>query len=75
MYLVGRHFIIQTDHLSLKWLNSLKENNSRLTRWSLALQPYSFEVVHRPGSANRNADALSRGPTDPCLSQEKGEGM
>ena len=75
MYLVGRHFVIQTDHRSLKWLNSLKENNSRLTRWSLALQPYSFEVVHRPGSANGNADALSRGPTDPCLLQEKGEGM
>ena len=47
VYLIGRHFIVQTDHRSLKWLNRLKENNSRLTRWSLALQPFSFTVEHR----------------------------
>ena len=32
MYLVGRDFVIQTDHRALQWLNSLKESNSRLTR-------------------------------------------
>ena len=64
VYLIGRHFVIQTDHRSLQWLDRLKENNSRLTRWSLALQPYSFTVVHRAGSANGNADALSRAATD-----------
>ena len=29
---------VQTDHRSLEWLDRLKENNARLTRWSLALQ-------------------------------------
>ena len=60
MYLIGREFTIQTDHRSLVWLNKLKEKNARLTRWSLALQAYTFNVVHRAGSANGNADALSR---------------
>ncbi len=76
VYLIERQFIIQTDHRSLKWLNCLKENNSRLTRWSLALQPYTFKVVHRVVSANGNADGLSRGQTDAFtngLLQEKGE--
>ena len=39
IYLLGRPFIIQTDHRSLEWLHRLKGNNARLTRWSLALQP------------------------------------
>ena len=60
VYLLGRPFVIQTDHRSLEWLDRLKENNSRLSRWSLALQPYQFQVRYRPGQSNSNADALSR---------------
>ena len=60
VYLLGRPFIIQTDHRALEWLGRLKENNAQLSRWSLALQPYRFEVHYRPGKANGNADALSR---------------
>ena len=29
-------------------------------RWALALQPYQFRVVHRPGTQNGNVDGLSR---------------
>ena len=46
VYLFGRPFTIVTDHRSLEWLERLKENNARLTRWSLALQPYNFVVQH-----------------------------
>ena len=60
IYLLGRHFVIQTDHRSLEWLDRLKASNAKLTRWSLALQPYHFTVEHRPGAQNNNADALSR---------------
>ena len=60
VYLLGRPFTIVTDHRSLEWLERLKDNNARLTRWSLALQPYNFIVQHRPGKDNGNADALSR---------------
>lgn len=52
--------MIQTDHCALEWLYRLKDNNSRLTRWSLALQPYQFTVRYRAGVANSNADGLSR---------------
>ena len=40
VYILGREFTIQTDHRALEWLNKLKENNARLTSWSLALQPF-----------------------------------
>ena len=58
VYLLGKPFVIQTDHRSLVWLDRLKENNARLTRWSLALQPYQFTVQHRSGRANGNAVCL-----------------
>ena len=60
VYLVGAKFNVVTDHKALKWLNTMKDNNPRLTRWYLFLQPYQFEVEHRPGKLNGNADALSR---------------
>ena len=60
VYLLGRPFIIQTDHRALQWLDRLKDSNPRLARWSLALQPYQFTVEHRAGLLNGNADALSR---------------
>ncbi|CAH1242223.1 GIN1 [Branchiostoma lanceolatum] len=59
-YLLGREFEIMTDHHPLKWLDQMKDKNQRLSRWSLSLQPYRFVVTHRAGTANANADALSR---------------
>ena len=64
-YLIGAHFIIHTDHKPLEWLESSKASRAhsqRLERWSLELRAYDFEIVHRPGNANQNADALSRRP-------------
>ena len=75
VYLLGRKFTIQTDHRALEWLNRLKDNNARLTRWSLALQPYNFTIRYRAGAINGNADALSRSfPTDPTTSSLEKEG-
>jgi len=59
VYLLGRKFVIQTDHRALQWLTKFKNHNSRLMRWSLALNPYLFQVQHRKGTDNANADALS----------------
>jgi len=64
VYLLGRQFTIQTDHRSLEWLDRIKDNNARLTCWSLALQPYKFTVEYRAGKSNSNADALSRAYSD-----------
>ena len=40
-------------------MDKLKDHNSRLTCWSLSLQPYDFSAAHRMGASNGNADALS----------------
>lgn len=61
-YLWGRHFKVVTDHRPLRWLVSLKDPGSRCTHWTIKLSEYDFEVIHRPGKANSNADALSRIP-------------
>lgn len=59
-YLFGRKFKIITDHKPLTWLMSIKEPNSKLTRWRLKLEEYEYEIVYKKGCLNANADALSR---------------
>lgn len=59
-YLYGRSFDLFTDHSAIKWLLSLKDPSSRLTRWSLKLAEYDYQVHHKPGVKNQNADCLSR---------------
>lgn len=61
-YLLGRQFVVRTDHASLTWLKNLKDPEGQLARWILKLQDYDFEIVHRAGHLHRNADALSRNP-------------
>ncbi len=55
---------LYTDHQPLKWLFSRQDLTGQSARWVLLLQEYDFEVIHRPGLANGNADALSRLPLD-----------
>ena len=62
VYLVGRHFTIETDHRALRFIHSMANSYARLTRWAMALQQYSFTVRYRPGKENGNADGLSRQP-------------
>ena len=59
-YLFGRRFKILTDHRPLVYLFSLKEPSSRLTKFRLLLEEYSFYVEYSPGKDNCTADALSR---------------
>ena len=61
-YLHDRRFVVYTDHSSLRWLMYVKDATGRLARWALLLQQYDFEIIHRPGCQNGNADALSRRP-------------
>lgn len=61
-YLLGRKFLLRTDHSSLTWLRTLRDAKGQLARWILALQELDFEIVHRPGRAHGNADGLSRVP-------------
>ena len=59
-YLITKPFTIETDHKALVFINSANHQNSRLARWAMLLQPYSFTVRYRPGPQNVNADVLSR---------------
>ena len=63
-YLFGRTFVIVTDHRPLKWLQTMKPKSAQMERWMCDLQAYSFEVKHRSGKCNGNADFLSRCPIE-----------
>ena len=62
-YLLGRKFIVRTDHQALVWLFNLKEPNGKIARWIETLAPYDFIIEYRPGSKQGHCDALSRCPT------------
>lgn len=60
IYLSISKFKVVTDHAALKWLLTLKDVSGRLARWSIYLQSYDYEVLHRAGKIHTNADALTR---------------
>jgi len=63
-YLLGRKFMIRTDHAALSWLQRTPEPIGQNARWLEQLGEYDFTICHRKGTSHSNADALSR---HPCL--------
>ena len=61
-YLLGRHFVIRTDHAALQWLRKTPEPMAQLARWLVFIEQFDFDVLHRPGARHGNADGLSRKP-------------
>jgi predicted aspartyl protease len=68
-YLLGRKFIIRTDHHALQWIFKLKDPTGQIARWQERLTDYDFEIIHRPGIKHGNADGMSRRPWH-CSSTE-----
>jgi hypothetical protein len=59
-YLLGKPFIVHTDHKSLKHLLQQRINSPDQQCWLAKLLGYQFEVKYKPGVDNKVADALSR---------------
>ena len=66
-------FCVHRDHLSLKYLQSLKVSlNNRLARWALALQPYKFEIHCKRGTKLTAVDGISRRPfPEPSIEEDE----
>ena len=64
-FLLGRGFTLQTDRKPLKYLFAPDEEipktaSARITRWTIALMTFDFELKYRAGERIPHADALSR---------------
>ena len=66
-YLLGNKFTVYTDNNPLSYLQTAKLGAVE-QRWASQLALFDFEIKYRPGTANKNADALSRlpAPSDPA---------
>ena len=53
-YLVGKVFVIETDHNNLVWMEASMV--SKIMRWRIYLQSFNFQIRHIPGSKNWLAD-------------------
>ena len=77
-YLGLMPFKVITDHSALKFLQTADMPTGKRARWIMYLQQFNFEIVHRPGKENKNADALSRTLEVTCyfirVENEGGEG-
>jgi hypothetical protein len=59
-YLLGRKFVLMTDHYGLRYLFDQPNFNARQARWMALLSKFDFEIKHIKGKENKVADALSR---------------
>ena len=59
-YLLGRPFVIKTDHQNLKYLLEQKIGTLAQQKWITKLLGYTFIVEHKHGKENLVVDALSR---------------
>ncbi|XP_044510183.1 uncharacterized protein LOC123228802 [Mangifera indica] len=59
-YLLGTKFTVVTDNVANTYFKTQKKLSAKQARWQEFLAEYDFEWVHRAGSENRVADALSR---------------
>lgn len=69
-YLYGRRFTVVTDHCGLCWFMTSRRSTPRLTRWSLKLQEFTFDVKFKSGRLHGAADCLSRYPVEEYVKED-----
>lgn len=58
-YLLGRRFVVYTDHQRLHSLFHQIVQMSDQHKWLAKLLGYEFDIIYKPGAQNKLADALS----------------
>lgn len=58
-YLLGRPFVIYTDHQSLRSMMYQTIQTLEQHKWLVKLFGYEFHILYKPGNTNKPADALS----------------
>ncbi|GBG87032.1 hypothetical protein CBR_g44489 [Chara braunii] len=61
-YLLGRFFILRTDHQTLRWMRTKPVLSDALKRWIEVIEQDDFDPQYLKGEYNKVADALSRRP-------------
>jgi transposase InsO family protein len=79
-YVMGRRFVIKTDHRPLERLLGAKTQlpklaAGRLARWAMTLSMYNYEIQYHDAGSNTQADMLSRFPVDPAEGVSTAEKM
>jgi len=65
-YLLGKQFVVRTDHSALPWLRTTLEPIGQQARWCEILEEFDFQIVHRLGRLHGNANAMSRRTCRQC---------
>lgn len=64
VYLAGISFKVVTDCVAVRQTFEKKDLLSRVARWWLSIQEYDMSIEHKPGTAHKHVDALSRAPVE-----------
>lgn len=70
-YLLGCDFTLCLDHDPLHWLHRMKDIKLHIRQWYLALQLFSFHVVHRSETQMLVTVFLSRLPEQEKLGRPR----
>jgi RNase H-like domain found in reverse transcriptase len=63
-YLLGRHFLVQTDHATLRHFSTQPNLTGRQARWAELMQEYDFEIQYQSIAPRTN---LCRGRSCPRI--------
>jgi hypothetical protein len=61
-FLLGKEFVLETDHKNLLYIEN--SDTPIIVRWRTAMQAYRFKLRHISGARNVIADTLSRPPSE-----------